>query len=120
MWCLCRRHEAYFGRVVTKLQALRRGLVQARLYRRMRRSAGSIQAAWRCAAARRAFLRHRAAAVCIQARWRGLLALRAYHAARVGRLVTSFGCCRIHDTACAMGAASLESQQARVLGSCVF
>ena len=88
-WCSCRRQEAYFGRVATKLQALRRGVVQARLYRRMRASAVSIQAGWRCVTARRAFLRHRAAAVSIQARWRGLVALRAYHAARVRRSAPS-------------------------------
>ncbi len=76
--------------MTTRLQALRRGLVQARLYRRMRSSAITIQAAWRCATARRSFLRHKAAAVCVQAHWRGLVALRAYHAARVGCLVTHF------------------------------
>jgi len=75
--------EAYLGHIATKLQALRRGLVQERLFRHMRSSAVTIQAAWRCAAARRAFLRQRAAAICIQAHCRGLIVQRAYHAARV-------------------------------------
>ena len=78
------RLEAYLGRTATKLQALRRGTVQARLYRRMRPGAIAIQAAWRCAAARRAFLLQKAAAIRVQAHWRGLVALRAYRAAKVG------------------------------------
>ena len=82
--------------MATKLQALRRGLVQARQYRRMRCGAISIQAAWRCAAARRVFLRHRAAAICIQAHWRGVTALRAYQAAKVGGLAFQAGW-RHHD-----------------------
>ena len=79
-----RRREAFLGRVVTQLQALRRGAVQAHQFRRIRASAIVVQAAWRCATARRAFLRGRAAAICIQAAWRGLMARRAYQAARVG------------------------------------
>ena len=70
--------------MVTQLQALRRGAVQARQFRRIRASAIVVQAAWRCATARRAFLCSRAATVCIQAAWRGLMARRAYQAARVG------------------------------------
>jgi len=75
--------DAYLGHMATKLQALRRGLVQARLFRHMRSSTVTIQAAWRCAAARRAYLRQRAAAICIQAHCRGFIVQRAYHAARV-------------------------------------
>ena len=79
-----RRREAFLGRVVTQLQALRRGAVQARQFRRKRASAIVLQAAWHCATARRAFLCSRAATICIQAAWRGLMARRAYQAARVG------------------------------------
>ena len=84
-----RRRDAGLRRAATQLQALRRGLTQARRYRGMRFGAVALQAAWRGAVGRRAFLRQKAASLYIQARWRSLLVLRARQASRVSLLCMS-------------------------------